>query len=151
MQMRWLSLGAEANPFARYNPLRPLIHWYNARGMNEYVLREIDARYKRLLESDKRSAAGAKSIIDLFLAAYLSDNAAKQNQSLDETSRRFTMNQIKLFLFSGHDTTRSTMCYIFYIRITKPAILSRLRAEHDPAFCQDASKSAALLQNTPIY
>ncbi|KAL9584239.1 MAG: hypothetical protein Q9212_002243 [Teloschistes hypoglaucus] len=149
MQTRWLSFGTEANPFARYSPLRPLIHWYNTQRMNNYVSREIDARYDRLRRSDKSLAAGGKSIIDLVLTAYLSDDVAQKNRRLDPVFKRFTMNQIKLFLFSGHDTTSSTVCYIFYVLITKPAVLRRLRAEHDSVLGRDTEQSAALLQNDP--
>ncbi|KAL9605832.1 MAG: hypothetical protein Q9179_000980 [Wetmoreana sp. 5 TL-2023] len=41
MQVRWLTFGAEVNPFTRYNPIRPLVHWYNIRRMNNYVSKEI--------------------------------------------------------------------------------------------------------------
>ncbi|KAI4194053.1 MAG: hypothetical protein LQ350_007999 [Teloschistes chrysophthalmus] len=149
MQVRWLSFGAEANPFARYNPLRALIHWYNTRRMNNYVSQEIDARYERLRRSDRILTAGGKSIIDLVLTAYRSGDATTPNGNLDPVFKRFTMNQIKLFLFSGHDTTSSTVCYIFYVLITKPAVLRRLRAEHDSVLGRDTAQSAALLQNDP--
>ena len=68
---------------------------------------------------------------------------------MDRTFKRFAMNQIKLFLFSGHDTTSSTVCYIFYVLATNPAILARVRAEHASIINPDVSMSASLIISDP--
>lgn len=68
---------------------------------------------------------------------------------MDNTFKKFTMNQIKLFLFSGHDTTSSTVCYIFYILGTKHNILAKVRGEHDSIFGPDASRAASFITANP--
>lgn len=45
------------------------------------------------------------------------------------TFKRFTTNIIILFLFSGHNTTSITVCYIFYTLATKPNVLEGVRAK----------------------
>lgn len=150
MQVRWLTIGAEVNPFTRYNPIRPLIHWYNLRQMNNYVSREIDNRVAERRTREELSAKGNKSVIDLVLTTDMAESAARGSQVMDNTFKKFTMSQIKLFLFSGHDTTSSTACYIFYVLATHPAILARLRAEHVSILGPDATETASIITSDPF-
>ncbi|KAI4263949.1 MAG: hypothetical protein L6R35_007321, partial [Caloplaca aegaea] len=151
MQVKWCTFGADQNPFKRYNPMRPIVHWYNSRRMNQYVTRTIDSRYAELTSGQEGHPEHAsKSIIDLVLTAYLSENPSKDKlPDMDTTFKRFTMNQIKLFLFSGHDTTSSTVCYIFYILATRHKVRVQVRAEHDAVFGSETSKTASLIMADP--
>ncbi|KAI4116566.1 MAG: hypothetical protein LQ338_007689 [Usnochroma carphineum] len=149
MQVKWCTFGADTNPFKRYNPARPVIHWYNSQRMNAYVTRVIDSRFAELRSGEDNTEKANKSIIDLVLTAYLSDNATKSLPDMDKTFKRFAMNQIKLFLFSGHDTTSSTVCYIFYTLATKHDVLVRVRAEHHSVFGMDSSRTATLITANP--
>ena len=149
MQVKWLTFGADVNPFTRYNPVRPLVFWYNSRRMNSYVTRKIDTRFAELQSEDHNHSDGNKSIIDLVLTAKMSENAGQELQHMDTQFKNFTMNQIKLFIFSGHDTTSSTVCYIFYILATNAAILARVRAEHTSVFGSDAFEAASIITSSP--
>ncbi|KAL8927692.1 MAG: hypothetical protein Q9208_002107 [Pyrenodesmia sp. 3 TL-2023] len=149
MQVKWCTFGADKNPFTRFNPLRPLVHWYNSRRMNKYVTRVIESRFAELRSDQGLPEHANKSIIDLVLTTYLSDNPSTKLSGMDKSFKRFTMNQIKLFLFSGHDTTSSTVCYIFYILATKPEVLQQVRAEHDSVFGLDTSRTASLIVSNP--
>lgn len=152
MQIRWLTFGTDVNPFKRYNPLRPLVHWYNARRMNRYVSREFDARMANYQDQDNvHSVTRTKSVIDLALAAYLSANPEKEgSKAVDSTFKRFAMSQIKLFLFSGHDTTSSSICYIFYVLSANPSALSRVRDEHDEILGSDLDNVTSLIIQNPF-
>ncbi|KAI4194841.1 MAG: hypothetical protein LQ346_003602 [Caloplaca aetnensis] len=87
---------------------------------------------------------------NLVLTTYLSDNPSNSKLPvMDKTFKKFTMNQIKLFLFSGHDTTSSTVCYIVYILATQLEVLARVRAEHASVFGPDTSITASLIQANP--
>ncbi|KAL9107804.1 MAG: hypothetical protein Q9227_007319 [Pyrenula ochraceoflavens] len=147
MQVKWLTFGADVNPLTRYNPLRPLVHRYNSWRMNDYVIRVIDRRFKELRNEAGKSFKGNKSILDLVLSTYLSEPAGQPTQDIDPIFKDFTMNQIKLFLFSGHDTTSGTVCYIFYVLATKPDVLAKICSEHDVAFASDTSKAASTIKS----
>lgn len=149
MQVKWLTFGPDVNPFVRFNPARPLVLWYNSRRMNKYVTRKIDARFFEPQSQDRDHSAGNKSIMDLVLTAYLSEKAGGELQEMDPQFKKFTMNQIKLFLFSGHDTTSSTVCYIFYALASNAPVLARVRAEHTSLFGPDPSEAAALITSNP--
>ncbi|KAL8755568.1 MAG: hypothetical protein Q9184_004759 [Pyrenodesmia sp. 2 TL-2023] len=149
MQVKWCTFGVDINPFKRYNPLRPIVHWYNSRRMNQYVTRVIDYRFAKLGSGQGDWEHANRSIMDLVLTTYLSDKPSNKLGDMDKNFKKFTMNQIKLFLFSGHDTTSSTTCYIFYVLATKPKVLKQVRAEHDSVFGLDASRTASLIMANP--
>ena len=150
MQVKWLTFGADVNPFIRYNPLRPFIHWYNSRRMNNYVAKIIDRRFAELQGRGSTSTKGNRSILDLVMTAYLQDDATRNLHVMDSTFKKFTMSQIKLFLFSGHDTTSSTVCYIFYILATNRTVSARVRAEHDFVIGSDISQTASAMISNPF-
>lgn len=149
MQVKWLTIGTDVNPFKRYNPVRPFVFWFNSRRMNSYFTRILDARFAELQSEGHNHSDANKSIIDLVLTAYLSEKASKEVQDMDSQFKKFTMNQIKLFLFSGHDTTSSTVCYIFYVLATNPAILARVCAEHTLVIGSDAFEAASIIASDP--
>ena len=152
MQIQWLTFGADVNPFVRYNPARPLVHLYNARRMNSYVARELDKRttaHKTGQSNEEFQCT--KSITDLSLAAYLSEKPnASTTKALDSTFKAFAMSQIKLFLFSGHDTTSSTICYIFYALSKNREILARVQAEHNQIIGTDVAKAGSTIAEDPV-
>ncbi|KAI9724631.1 MAG: hypothetical protein M1828_003655 [Chrysothrix sp. TS-e1954] len=147
-QVRWLTFGADVNPFKRYNPLRPLVHWYNARRMDRYIAHELDhriAEYQDAASIDQ--AKKSRSIIDLALSAYTKENGGLKGAS--KTFRKFAMSQIKLFLFSGHDTTSSSICYIYYILSKHPRVLQQVANEHDQILGSDQEASISAINATP--
>ena len=150
MQVKWLTFGPDANPFRRYNPVRPLVHWYNSRRMNKYITQKIDDRLTELKADQMHSSKGNKSILDLVLTTYLLEDTTRRNQGMDRTFKDFTQSQIKLFLFSGYGTTSSTVCYIFYVLSTHPTILAKVRAEHESVIGPNLSQTASLIASDPF-
>ncbi|KAL8725778.1 MAG: hypothetical protein Q9166_007143 [cf. Caloplaca sp. 2 TL-2023] len=154
-QMRWMTFGSEGNPFQQLHPLRPFVHRYNTYQMDRYISPGVDARlemHRKPLGSGGSSSSpiGSKSVIDLALAAYLKQNPkVSQLGGIDPIFKEMAINQMKLFLFSGHDTTSSTVCYVIYLLAVYPEVLSRLRAEHDDVLGQDASQATHQISEDP--
>ena len=154
-QMRWMAFGGEVNPLQQYHPIRPFVHRYNTYIMDRYISPEVDARFeihRQSLESrdSASSVVRSKSVIDLALSAYLKQNLSVSNRGgIDPVFKMIAINQMKLFLFSGHDTTSSTVCYIIYLLSVYPQILSKVRAEHDDILGQDSSQAANRISQDP--
>lgn len=143
-QMRWMVFGGEGNPFQPYHPLRPLFHWYNTRQMDSYISPEVDAHFKAYKANSNTSAARSKTIVDLALKAYLKQKGDSDNpEKVDDRFKTMAMNQWKVFLFSGHDTTSSAACYVIYLLSIHPRVLSHVRAELDQVFGAGSSQTAA--------
>lgn len=153
-QMPWLTFGNEINPFDRYHPLRPFIFWYNTRQMDQYISRELEARYAAHRDGqgpDRHNLR--KSIIDLALEAYLAENSSKTTSSakgMDSTFKSVATSQIKAFLFAGHDTTSTTLCYILHLLSKNPPALQRLLSEHDSVFGPDLAQTASMIEDNPL-
>jgi sterigmatocystin biosynthesis cytochrome P450 monooxygenase len=152
--IRWLSFGSEPNLFQRYHPLRPFVHWYHSKILNEYLSKEVDKRYDLYRNQETENATDlkqTKTIIDLALSTFKSqsDSVSTPSSSMDPFFKRICMSQIKLFLFSGHDTTSSAICFHLYLTSKFPSTLDRLRAEHDSVFSTDTFQTASLISSNP--
>ncbi len=143
-QIRWLVFGSKLNPWERWHPFRPLVHWYSTRQINNYLFPELDRQISRYRD---HSSSPTKSIVSLALQTYLAEDDSRT--SVDSTFRTFTISQIKQFLFSGHDTTSSTMCYIFYLLSTNQAILRRVRDEHTQVLGSSLAEKVQKLREEP--
>ena len=143
-QIRWLVFGSKLNPWERWHPFRRLVHWYSTRQMNDYLYPELDHQISRFQDP---SSTPTKSIVSLALQTYLAEDDSRT--SVDDTFRTFTISQIKQFLFSGHDTTSSTVCYIFYLLSTNDRILRRVRDEHTQVFGSNLAERIRRLEEEP--
>ena len=121
--------------------------WY-ARQMVQYVSRELDNRFLHKHDkSDSMSEDRSRTIIDLALESYLAEQTRTEDgKGLDETFKNAAICQIRTFLFAGHDTSSSTLCYCYHLLSLHPQIRSRLVEEHNkvlgPALDQGASQIA---------
>ncbi|KAL8811176.1 MAG: hypothetical protein Q9223_006230 [Gallowayella weberi] len=138
-QMEWMAFGGEGNPLRQFHPL------------------QFDSHFERLkmASSAQKSTMGSikdrsKSVVDLALAAYLKDNnSSNVTDGIGTTFKDIALNQLKLFLFSGHDTTSSTVCYVLYMLSVHPEVRYRVRAEHDEILGAEPSLAASRLSESP--
>lgn len=153
--MRWMAFGSEGNPLQQYHPFRPFVHWYSTYQMNRVISPEVDARFEMHKNPStpvktSLSTSRSKSVIDLALTAYLKQNPnINISETIDPLFKEIAINQMKLFLFSGHDTTSSTTCYILYLLSIHPHILSILRTEHNSILSPNPSDAATAITQDP--
>ncbi|KAL2045339.1 hypothetical protein N7G274_002422 [Stereocaulon virgatum] len=144
-QVRWLSFGNEANLFERYHPLRPIMRRWNDRKMRLYISRLLDLRFKSSggnIQVAKQNRNN--TIVDLALTTYQNEKGqGKSDTTLDTVFQGFAISQIRTFLFAGHDSTSSAICYTFHLLSTNPSARRRLISEHDRVLgpCQDRVSS----------
>ncbi|KAF7960657.1 hypothetical protein EAE96_000331 [Botrytis aclada] len=150
-QLDWLSFGHEVNPFQRYNPIRPLVNWWNGRQMVKYIWRELDMRLKRRnIDNKGTQSTRSRSIIDLALDNYLASKSRDNNiNAMDTAFRDIATSQLRVFIFAGHDTTSSTMCYALHLLWTNPKTRQLLIAEHDTILGPDHKEAARKITEDP--
>lgn len=129
------------------------MHWYNTRIMDRYITQQLEDRFVVQMNESQISKKN-KSIIDLALNTYLQEIASRKWKNsaaniIDPASKSLITGQIKVFLFSGHDTTSSSMCYVFHNLSEHPSELRRLRAEHDAIFTTDIAAAPSLISKDP--
>ncbi|KAL3421062.1 afln vera monooxygenase [Phlyctema vagabunda] len=146
-QVHWHCMDGELNPFVRWNPVRPVIEWWNGKTMDRYISKELDKRF-----AERQSAKGqaSRSVIDLALESYIADNPSlAAAKTMDKAFKSWAITQIRLFLFAGHDSTSSTIVYCYYLLSKNPEALARIQAEHDAVFGRDISAVPDLLIKQP--
>ena len=147
-----LSLGTELNLWERWHPIRPFMHWYNTRIMNKYIHRVFEDRFEAYTQHTNHEKN--KSIIDRSIQTYLNDVsntpvAPQKIISIDAASKELIVGQMKLFIFSGHDTTSASVCYSLYLLSKSPKDLQRMRAEHDDVFGACLDRVPAIVAEDP--
>lgn len=146
-QIRWHQPNAETSPFEYLNLARKYIHWRNGRLMDQYIGNELDKRFAEFRADPDNTRT--KAVVDLVLQAYTSQDAKPLPEKLHPTFRQFAIRQIRLFVFAGHDSTSSTICYVLHLLSKDSTVLARLRAEHDAVLGRDRSAAHSLLTSQP--
>lgn len=114
--------------------------------MDRWVSRELDVRFATVQGRGK-----TKRVIDLALDAFMRQkgSSAEQTKTLDPEFRRNAINNIKTFIFAGHDTSSSAICYCYYHLSRNSDSLAAIRKEHDDVFGHDTSSIAELIKKSP--
>lgn len=116
---------------------RPIMQWRNSRVMNRYLGRKVDER--SATRSDRKNS---KATIDLAIEAFYKEKGISLEKSkrskLDPEFRRIAIDQIKIFIFAGHDTTSGTISYALYKLGQFPSKCAMVRKEIDMVFGENA-------------
>ncbi|KAF2786394.1 cytochrome P450 [Melanomma pulvis-pyrius CBS 109.77] len=72
-----------------------------------------------------------------------------ESLSITPSTRKRFLNGVRLFIFSGYDSTGSVICYCFHFLSKHPKVLARLRAEHDEVLSSDPASAASTLSGDP--
>jgi cytochrome P450 len=148
-QVRWQSLGVQFQPSELWDIRRPIMQAYNNWRMNRYLGKRLDERF-----ASRESRGKTKHVIDLALEAYLKEvkggsGDTTQVTKLDPEFRIAAVSNMRTFVFAGHDTTSSTICYAYYYLSKDPEVLARIRQEHDDVFGTDRDAAVSRLLEDP--
>jgi Cytochrome P450 len=150
-QVKWKMPNQESDPIQWLNFIRPIMEWYNGRQMDAYINQELDKRFIAYKSGSVPAEKDSQftSVIDLALKDYMADPARSASGHLDNEFRTMTRRNIRMFLFVGHDSSSSTICYCYHLLFTHPDALARIRAEHDSVLGTDYSTAPAALSSDP--
>ena len=149
-QLTWLPGINEFNPFVLFNPMRRVMFAYNQWRMDRFVSKVMDERFATRPGSKAINGSSKcnRPVIDLALDAYLEEEG-KKSATIDATFKRFAMDQIKIFMFAGHDTTSSTICYIAYVLSKHPDAMEKVLQEYNQVFGNDVEQTAQRIKEDP--
>lgn len=151
-QIEWHSANAEINPFEVLNLPRHYMQWKNGRQMDQYIGAELDRRYTAYRKDPHHKTTSNTSVMDLVLQSYMTQIPTSKGSlpsKLDPTFRTSAISHMRLFIFTGHDSTSSVICYAFYLLSQNPAKLALIRAEHDKVLGTDPSAVGNILTHDP--
>jgi cytochrome P450 len=118
--------------------------------MDGYLTTVIEDRHKMLKNGLVNKSR--KCAIDLALTAYSHHQEKqkdKQGQKIDKTFMQIIIDGMKTFLFAGHDTSSSTICYVYHLLELNPKPLAKVIEEHNEVFGEDTSITADTIKNNP--
>ncbi|KAJ4323212.1 hypothetical protein N0V84_004475 [Fusarium piperis] len=158
ISVRFFLLMYRVNVFtfvAYYNPWRHLKLWWNYRTLTQQL---IPPMQRRLSELQADSTIPRKTLIDLIVQA-LEEEAAEEQESsgkrpqdligLAHDSLEVVVGQVNMFMLAGFETTGSTISWVFRLLCQHPAVLARLRQEHDEVLGPDPWGAADVLKENP--
>jgi cytochrome P450 len=151
--VEWTPIAMATHWIFNLNPMKQYYHWLYARRMDRYLGKVIRDRL------EKRGSQGVTSkvkssrrpAIDLAMDEYLLQDAESTNTKapvLDAYFMQVAIDQMKSFLFAGHDTSSSTMCFVYNTLNFHPEALAKVREEHDRVI-GPASSAAETIKNNP--
>ncbi|KAF2090002.1 cytochrome P450 52A11 [Saccharata proteae CBS 121410] len=112
-----------------FNPLTYYHRWRLSRASDVAIKAVIREKFNELRDSGAQPERDPKSKARSVLALSLADVDALTPQVLQVTA-----DQIKSFLFAGHDTTSILLQWSIYELFRSPRVLATLRAELDGVF-----------------
>ncbi|KAF2460964.1 cytochrome P450 [Lineolata rhizophorae] len=144
----WVGTRSSSNLLKRFSP-RVFLNgpWYFRPKIDNYINNVLDQRLKNPSPSDfdSISSSGRKgrkrNLIDLALDVFISE--------ADPVFRERLLPQVATFVFAGHDTTSSTLCWAYHLLARNPHALAALRAEHSAVLGPDPAAAPALLRTSP--
>lgn len=120
--------------------------WNNRRIMDKHIHRDLEERYNSVQDSK------SKTIIDLAMNMYKSEktSTASNRGQLDAVFKEYATAQMKSFIFAGHDTTSTTICYSWLLLSRYPEKRAKLRAELDAVLGEKEGTSSLLTENPAL-
>lgn len=136
------------------NAARGLVHSFIPTGRsavdkNNRVLHDV-----LMPKVHDRIASGAQAgktqtIVDLALRQFEVESTGGKGAQPDAKFLDILLSNLKVFIFAGHDTTATTICWMFKRLGDNPDILARMRAEHTALLGPNAEGAHEVILASP--
>ncbi|KAK9417326.1 putative Vera protein [Seiridium unicorne] len=122
--------------------------WSRIKHNNQVMKAELMPHIHRHLESIG-SREGTKSIMDLTTESIRKEGKEGDSLESDPQFLENILENLKAFLFAGHDTTATTICWAFKLLEENPECLAKLRQEHDALLGPNPDDAPELIVKSP--
>ncbi|KAI1101337.1 cytochrome P450 4V3 [Jackrogersella minutella] len=116
----------------------------NNNTMRKFLLPQIESR----LRSENSIDPKKKTIVDLAMK-YNDKDDPNASKKFDAQFVDRLIANLKAFIFAGHDTTSSTICFLMKLFQDHPDCLAKVRTEHDSVLGPDPEKATEVLAASP--
>lgn len=127
--------------------------WHRARvSRNNRIIEAIvEPQIRKRLDcgKDAFNESKAQTLMDVALESKISEDGATLPTIPDENFVTILISNLKSFMFAGHDTLASTICFVVKCLEENQDCLAKLRDEHDSVFGTDVDSAASLLKKSP--
>lgn len=126
-----------------YNPFRYPMLWKHNRTIRQFLLPHIE----RAL-SARETTEGPRTIVKSTAKAYV-EEVGPSKSGHDKAFLDMAVSQLKMFIFAGHDTTATILCYAYHLLYKHPSCLAKIRAELDGVLGSDLSQAEQIVCESP--
>ncbi|KAJ2900160.1 hypothetical protein MKZ38_002574 [Zalerion maritima] len=134
----------------RLSPWRRYKIWANQRYMDRILMPQIERELHRSKDEENTGATAQKTVLELSVKTTKEEMGPGADISeLDPMFVKTLLAQLKIFLFAGHDTTATSLCWIWHELGRNPDALETMRKEHDEIFGKDVGKAREMLEREP--
>ncbi|KAK4205452.1 putative cytochrome P450 E-class, group I [Triangularia verruculosa] len=137
------------NFIQEHNPYRKFRLWKNYRTMLSGFGPVLQQRLGELTTDEKPRAKATDTLVDALIQGVMEDREAGLVNTSDSDFLGLAVGQIGTFIFAGHDTTASAICWVLHLLSKHPDVLRKVRAEHDAVLGSDAAAAASVLRSRP--
>ena len=136
----------DVNMFSVWSYISPIRNYrlWRGRRMADRTLMPFVERQAKLARGEEPSPH--KTIIETALKH---DKRSAQPPKLVGRHLETVLAQLKGFIFAGHDTTATSLCWAIHALQKHPEALEKMRAEHDAVFGPDPRMAAQRLHQDP--
>ena len=119
--------------------------------MVRYISRELNLRFQNNREKAQTMEKNrSRTIIDLALDSYLATQPQSSSpNAMDATFQKYAISQMRIFVFAGHDSTGSTMCYAFHLLSLNASARRSLIIEHNQVLGLEYDRVGSRLSSNP--
>lgn len=142
-----------SNPFAGINPIQQYSIYKNSRVIDRCIGDELDRRFAKSENNAKENRSRKKSMLDVALDTYNSEirgmSSSDERRTMDASFRQSAIDQIRTFVFAGHDTISTAVSMIFYFLSKNPSVRQKAIEELDALFEPSREMTAQKIREDP--
>jgi cytochrome P450 len=118
--------------------------------LNQALRDQLQPLIERQLENHER-IDGPRTVNGLAIRNYMKTYGSEKTSGskIDAEFLDVTVGNLKIFLFAGHDTTASTLCFAYHYLHQHQDVLEKLRQEHDRVLGPDTTDTTRKISETP--
>ncbi|KAK4654092.1 hypothetical protein QC762_401000 [Podospora pseudocomata] len=137
------------NFLVEHSPWRKFKLWKNYQTLMAGLGPVLQQRLGELTADDKSRAKVADTVVDALIQGVMEDRDAGLVNTSDRDFLELAVGQVGMFIFAGHDTTASAICWVLHLLSKHPEVLEKVRAEHDAVLGPDPNAAASVLRAKP--
>jgi Cytochrome P450 len=143
-----------SNPLAGVNPIQQYSIYKNSRVVDLCIGQELDRRFAQSGRRSKVTQSRKRSMLDVALDTYNSEilglSTSKETaRTMDASFRQSAIDQIRTFVFAGHDTISTTISMIFYFLSKNPSVRKRATEELNSVFSPSLEMATQKIKDDP--
>lgn len=138
-----------ANLLSYISPHRQFALWRRRQALDRALKPLLEARVAAMRGADAQPHTIFDHTARRFFGEQQASSTSPPSETTPDSFLRTALANLKLFMFAGHDTTATSMCFAVHLLAQNPRCAARVRAELDAVLGPDLVASWSALRARP--